>query len=139
MTSHIVATEDRLQPCIKTCRDTREHVQKVLNEYCLQKGGDHADSLHVAMMMDCIEICQTAADFMTRNSPMHTAVCAAAAVICDACADSCASFETDREMLHCADMCRACAQSCRTMGQETFTGEATVTSAATAFNDPMMA
>ena len=67
-------------------------------------------------MMDCIEICQTAADFMTRGSDLHAAVCAACADVCDACAESCEMMDDD-EMNACAKACRACADSCREMSK----------------------
>lgn len=113
-----ILTAGDVHNCIKLCWDTRHHVQTTLSEYCLKKGGAHASGSHVELMTDVVEICQVAADFMTRSSPMHTATCSAAAVICDACAESCEAFTKDREMLHCAEILRACAQACRTTGQE---------------------
>ncbi len=111
-----------LQNCLKICWDTRHHCQQTLAQHCLPKGGAHAADAHVEAMIDCIEICQVAADFLTRKSPMHTSVCAAAANICDAAADSCETFVDDKEMLHCAEICRACAKACRTTGQEDISG-----------------
>ena len=63
-------------------------------------------------MTDCIQICQIAADFMTRNSEMHDTICDACAEICDACAKSCAEIDT-KEMDECAKACEMCADSCR--------------------------
>lgn len=125
-----------LQNCIKICWDTRHHIQKTLAQHCLPMGGAHAEDAHVEIMIDCIQICQVAADFMTRGSAMHTAVCSACAIICDACADSCEAFVDDKEMLHCAEMCRACAKACRTTGQEDI---APPPEAATVENNPIMA
>lgn len=108
-----------LHNCIKLCWDTRHQCQTTLTKHCLPMGGTHVADAHVNAMIDCISICQVAADFMTRGSPLHTSVCAACALICDACAESCEIFSDDKEMLHCAEMCRACAKACRTTGQET--------------------
>jgi hypothetical protein len=111
-----------LEDCIQSCWATRHMCQKTLFEHCLQKGGDHVAPTHVELMISCIEICQTAADFMTRSSALHTSVCAACANVCEACADSCETIMCDDkpcpEMQRCADACRATALSCRTMGQE---------------------
>lgn len=101
-----------LQDCIRHCWDCRNECQETLFTHCLVNGGKHTEPEHVRLMADCIQICQTAADFMTRQSPMHMAVCRACAEICEACADSCAEFE-DAHMQRCAETCRRCAQHCR--------------------------
>lgn len=92
-----------------SCRDT---CQSTLYNYCLEHG--HTAPDHVRIMADCIQICQTAADFMTRNSAFHAAACRACAEICDACANSCETMD-DAAMKACVDVCRACAESCRAM------------------------
>lgn len=103
-----------LQDCIELCWECRNTCQKTLFNHCLQMGGQHVESAHVKLMVDCMEICQSAADFMVRNSVVHKAVCRACADICDACAESCAAIGGD-EMLACAQTCRACGDRCRMM------------------------
>lgn len=71
---------------------------------------------HVKLMADCIQACQTAADFMVRNSQLHAATCAACADVCEACARSCEKIGGE-EMKRCAELCRKCAKSCREMGK----------------------
>jgi hypothetical protein len=115
--------EHSLESCIQICWQARHACQKTLFEHCLVKGGDHVAPTHVQLMTDCMEICQTAADFMTRGSPLHTSVCAAAANVLEACADSCEAItcngsQTCPEMQRTADICRIAANSCRTAGQE---------------------
>lgn len=46
--------------CHTTCLETISH--------CLAKGGDHARPDHIKLLIDCAEICQTAANFMARES-----------------------------------------------------------------------
>jgi hypothetical protein len=87
---------------------------KTLFNHCLEMGGKHVEPKHVKLMTDCIEICQTSADFMTRGSKLHESVCAACADVCEACAVSCDAIGGD-EMKHCAELCRKCAKSCREM------------------------
>jgi hypothetical protein len=67
-------------------------------------------------MTDCIQACQTAADFMIRGSKLHASECLACADVCDACADSCEKI-SNVEMKKCAELCRRCAKSCRDLGQ----------------------
>lgn len=109
-------TNPALQDCIKACWNCRDTCQSTLYNHCLPHGGHHVEQAHVRVMADCIQICQTAADFMTRGSELHAAVCAVCAEVCDACAESCEAIG-DEEMKRCADICRVCADSCREMSR----------------------
>jgi hypothetical protein len=79
-------------------------------------GGEHVEKEHMILMMDCIEACETAANFMRRGSRFHASECAACAEICEACAESCECVGGE-EMERCAETCRRCAQTCREMGK----------------------
>lgn len=81
--------------------------------YCLEQGGRHAESAHIRLMLDCAEICRTAADFMMRGSDHQSSVCALAAEVAAACARSCAEFKDDARMKACVDACLRCASSCK--------------------------
>ena len=105
-------TDPAMHKAIELCWSCRDTCQSLLFTYCLQHGHNAPD--HVRIMVDCIQICQASADFMTRNSPLHAAVCRACAQVCDACANSCEAFD-DPEMKSCAEICRRCAESCRKM------------------------
>jgi hypothetical protein len=84
----------------------------------LDKGGDHARTEHVTLLLDCAEICQTAANFMLRNSELHSRVCALCAEVCDRCAEDCEKLAADDDMMRqCAQACRRCAEACREMAQ----------------------
>lgn len=98
---------DLCAACAQTCRHT-------LFRHCLQVGGEHATADHVRMMMDCAEICQTAADFMDRGSPFHAGVCSACAKVCRACADSCRKLDG---MEACVAACERCETSCGDMAR----------------------
>ena len=95
---------DLCQECHDTCLD-------MLVNFCYVKGGDYTASKHLMIMGDCIEICESTANFLRRNSSHAGEVCAPCANICFDCADSCASLQS-KEMQQCADICRKCAQSC---------------------------
>src|SRR5437660_1099394 len=105
---------NQMQECITACWDCRHECQETLFNHCLQKGEKHVEAEHVKIMTDCIQICQTAADFMTRNSKINAEVCKICAVVCDACAESCEGID-DKEMQKCAEVCRNCAKTCRSM------------------------
>jgi hypothetical protein len=99
---------------IQACWACRQECQDMLFNHCLEIGGKHLDPDHVRIMMDCIEMCQTAADAMVRRSPVHAVICTACAEVCDACADSCQKVGGVGMEL-CADACRECAALCRQM------------------------
>ena len=98
---------DLCQACQKACLETML--------YCLGRGGAHADADHIRLLADCAEICQTAANFMLRESPLHGAVCAVCAEVCDQCAVACDTFTDEGRLEHCAQICRKCAASCEAM------------------------
>lgn len=106
---------EAMQECITNCWECRTECLKTLYRHCLEQGGKHSARDHVRIMSDCIEICQTAADFMVRESPLHTFICEACAAVCEACAESCAEIGGE-EMEKCAEACQRCAASCRQMG-----------------------
>jgi hypothetical protein len=105
---------DKMKECIQACWDCRAVCQEMLFNHCLSMGGEHVAESHVKLMTDCIQICQLAADFMTRQSEMHDKVCGACADICDSCADSCEEIGGE-EMNRCMEACRKCAEECRHM------------------------
>lgn len=84
--------------------------------HCLEKGGDHARSDHITLLLDCAEICQTAGNFMLRKSELHAQICTACAEVCERCAEDCERFGSEDQMMkECAQSCRRCAEACRTM------------------------
>ena len=78
---------------------------------CLEKGGEHVEQVHAKLMLDCIQICATSADFMARGSELHGLVCRACSEVCRRCAESCEKIG----MTDCAAQCRKCADSCGSM------------------------
>jgi hypothetical protein len=111
MTHHTLPSE--MQSCIDACTECHATCLQTAMTHCLEVGGAHVEPEHLRLMINCAELCQTAANFMLSNSPLHAAVCAACAQVCDACAASC---ERIGGMERCAEICRRCAASCATMG-----------------------
>ena len=102
---------------LATCADLCQATHRACLEtmlYCLGRGGAHADADHIRLLADCAQMCQTAADFMLRQSPLHGAVCSVCAEVCDQCAVECDAFE-DEGLEACARLCRQCAASCESM------------------------
>lgn len=72
-----------------------------------------ADSDHQGLLLDCAEMCQTAADFMSRNSPLHGYACGLCAHVCKVCHDRCAQGDLERI----GEICARCADSCMHMSK----------------------
>lgn len=98
---------DECQQCHAICIETVQH--------CLRMGGAHTEAQHIAVLLDCPEICHLSEDSMLRESALVATLCAACADACDLCALECERFPGDSQMMACADRCRSCAQACRRM------------------------
>lgn len=103
-----------MKECVDNCTECH-HVCLETVAYCLGKGGRHAEAAHIRTLLDCVEMCQTSADFMLRNSTLHGRTCGLCAEACERCAQSCDSFGNDAQMKKCAEICRRCAKTCREM------------------------
>ncbi len=104
-----------METCIQNCEKCHHICTETLN-YCLQMGGQHADPVHIRLLQDCIQICQTSADFMLRGSTLHGLTCGICAEICNRCAEDCERIDpNDETMKACAAVCRQCAEACREM------------------------
>jgi hypothetical protein len=105
-----MTAEECIDSCLKShasCLTTSQH--------CLQLGGAHARASHLALLLDCAELCQTTANSLLRRSPQHGVICDACATVCEACARDCDTFRNDPVMAECARICRECAGHCRMM------------------------
>lgn len=111
---HYEHSDDPMTQCKQLAWACRETCQRTLFKHCLEMGGEHVAQDHVKLMIDCIQICQVAADFITRDSENHTSVCETCAYICDKCATSCEAIGGDH-MQACAEACRKCAEMCKQM------------------------
>lgn len=104
-----------MRQCIENCLDCHAICLETIT-HCLRMGGKHAEASHIRLMMDCVQICQTSADFMLRGSDLHGRTCGVCAEVCARCAEDCERLAGDDELMRrCAEMCRRCAESCRKM------------------------
>ncbi len=96
-----------MQQCIQDCLNCHATCMRTAEAY-KQAGGDHASKEHIYMLLDCAEMCLTAAHFMQHNSPLYGYTCQAAMQVATHCAGECDRMgDTD-----CANACRICASSC---------------------------
>lgn len=94
-----------LMKCYQSCTETITH--------CLDMGGDHADTDHINLMLDCAKICHVAADFNMRGSDHQTDINSLCADICRECAAECKKLsDGDDPMERCAEICLECADAC---------------------------
>lgn len=126
-----------MQECIENCLRCHRVCMEAFN-YSLWLGGRHNESVHLRLLLDCAEICQTSANFMLRGSDLHRETCGACAVVCENCAQDCERYtasgvgqgaplsrhsdisqvskeNTDDQLKYCAEICRQCAKSCHEM------------------------
>ncbi len=109
------AYASELDRCAHICHECQDACLTLI-PHCLARGGEHASSAHIGMLMDCVAICGASHNLLHRASPLHAETCHACAVICESCADDCERLDhADAPMKHCADACRRCAASCREM------------------------
>lgn len=101
-----------MQACIEDCQSCHVTCLSDAIGHCLEEGGRHTEPAHFKLMLDCAEICQTAANFMARGSDHHRHICRECAEICRACAASCQALGGMRE---CVEACLRCAASCEDM------------------------
>lgn len=108
-----------MQRCIEHCLECRRVCYEMAMTHCLREGGPHVEQGHLSLMMNCATMCQTTADFMLSESPLHAEVCRVCADVCAACAQSCARLS---DMQACEEACRRCETSCSEMASSGMAG-----------------
>jgi hypothetical protein len=104
-----------LDECVDSCVASHRMCLETAR-YCTEQGSSaHVEASHIALLLDCAELCQTTANSMLRRSPQHALLCDACARMCEACARDCAKIAGDARMQTCAQTCRDCAASCKEM------------------------
>jgi hypothetical protein len=100
-----------MRRCIERCQHCHDSCMQAVT-YCLEQGGAHAERGHVALLLDCAQMCHTTGDAMLRGSDAHHLLCDACADVAERCARSCEQFSGDQQMQACARECRRCAGTC---------------------------
>jgi len=86
-----------MQACIDECEKAKRLCLE-MTRYCMDRGGVHANSARLGLLIDCAEACQATANFMLRGSAVHTTLCGACAEIRDRCAGRVRVFLTTRSL-----------------------------------------
>ncbi|UZG42657.1 four-helix bundle copper-binding protein [Caldimonas thermodepolymerans] len=107
-----ITHDPAVRQCIDDCLQCRTTCLGMAMGHCLERQGAHSERGHLTLMLNCAELCGTAAHFMLAGSTLHTEVCALCATVCGACAQSCRQLDG---MEHCVAACERCAASCRTV------------------------
>lgn len=90
--------------CREVCETTLDYgvTHQVLN-----------DAPHIiSFIQDCIEICRANEAFLSRDSAQYAWTCVACAEICGVCASALREYESDPQLLRCAEACAACDEAC---------------------------
>jgi hypothetical protein len=94
--------------CYKICLETIQ--------YCVEKGGKHADASHLTLLQNCKTVCQSMTELMITGSEFSQELCGICADVCIRCAESCEAISaSDSQMKKCAEICRKCSESCLSM------------------------
>ena len=108
---------DLVESCISSCSDCYRVCKETI-DYCLEKGGDHAHKEHLALLMECAELCKGSISAMVCKAKSQKDLCKICADICKQCAKSCEKFKDDEQMQKCAKACNDCADACVKMVEE---------------------
>lgn len=99
--------------CIDECTRTHQ-VALTVAGHALRHGGDENSAHLIRVLSDCVEMCQTCANFMLRGSPNHKHTCGVNAKVCREVAKECSKFD-DEPMKKMAEVAGSCAESCEKM------------------------
>jgi hypothetical protein len=102
-----------MEQCIDACTRTHQ-VALTVSGHALRHGGEENSNHLIRVLSDCVEMCQTAANFMLRGSPNHKKTCGLNAEICREVARECGKFD-DEPMNKMARVATECAESCEKM------------------------
>jgi len=72
----------------------------------------HGDEGQIGALLDCAELCRMTANFLVRDSPLHSMACILCADACHRAARDCERFD-DARMRQVAEACRRTADRCR--------------------------
>ncbi len=116
--AHTTSHQEMMDQCIQECLNCHRLCLQTI-QHCLRMSGMHEDPVHIGLLIDCAEICQTSANFMINRSGFHSKTCGLCAEICLVCEEDCRAVGRDDEVMRaCADTCRRCAELCRTISSQ---------------------
>ncbi len=111
--SPVMTMTNKMQRCIDACMKCAQACNECFKA-CLNEADVGARARCISTLVDCAELCQMSAAYMTRDSQFAQAICGMCADVCERCAQECAMFK-DSHCQECAQICRDCAAECRKM------------------------
>lgn len=99
--------------CIAECMECHRVCMETLT-HCFSEGKSYVEATHLQLLLDCSQICQTATDFMIRQSDLVCRTCEIAAYVCEKTSVSCERWaSSDPQMKRCMEVCSRCGECCR--------------------------
>lgn len=81
-------TRSMMQECINKCWEVSRCGNEAIYE-SLKMGGKYSELEHLALIMNCVKICESTAQFVVSRSPFMQLLCGLCAKICEDCAEEC--------------------------------------------------
>jgi hypothetical protein len=100
---------DEAKACIDACSACHDVCMETTAWLRMQGPGDEGQ---IGGLLDCAELCRLTANFLMRDSPLHSMACFLCADACRHAARDCERFDEDR-MRKTAEACRRTADHCR--------------------------
>ena len=79
---------------------------------CIEGKDVHKMTTCIRLQTDCAQICELAADFLSRNSVHAEHMVRLCAEICSTCAKECAKHSNKEHCKICEELCKQCADMC---------------------------
>lgn len=111
----VVTTKtDKYQDCILSCNKCAQACYECFDA-CLheQDVAKRTDCMH--SLVECAQMCQTAAATMAMSGKFARENCMLCAKVCEECSRHC-EMHNDEHCQICAEVCRDCAKECQKMG-----------------------
>jgi hypothetical protein len=103
----------QMRECIESTSECYTVCAETLN-YSLDGGRSLADELHLRLLIDCCEVCQTTQNTLLRSSDLGMMLAAVCVEACEKVAESCRRVDgSDEKLTACAEVCDRTADCCR--------------------------
>lgn len=109
--------------CIEEVRKCHDDCSEAVT-YCLRTDGQHGQADRVQSLLDCVELCQTAEDLLTRHSRLYHEVCGLTALACLEASAKCSELK-DAKLDQCIASCRRTAEMLQKMDHPKGAGQVT--------------
>jgi hypothetical protein len=113
-------SDNQLIAILSECASTCHHCSIA----CLEETQVHMLVNCIRLDMDCAQICEVAAAFISRSSKHAKHILKECLEICIQCENECRKHEHMEHCKRCADSCHKCADACRKYTSSVFEAQA---------------